>query len=420
MATHDFSGKTSSELSPGIYEGLTCDLCDSTDIIETREGYTCRDCGIVLETQKLEYHRPYNIEVLQHAVLGSTQIGFKKERLRSPDSRRLEKLNKLHSTKSNGEVVNIKARSEISRILASLSYSDSYKEEIFKKFADIRSRLDAGTKYRNPEKLIPIVIFACLKMQNVSVNQVELLKFSKISKKDFNKFKYQLKTFVPEYAERNRQTCVLDRVFEVSEHFQLGMPYYYQSKAILLKLWDGIKCTKDDVIAGLVASITALCSYRDKVTVSAICDRLGIRMSTIQAQVKKRIFERFRVPGFLSLIKSADLLKKVVEKMGILGVNEGLKEQVLSEEVNSVDIVEVKLGNAQQVFNSNNNNDYYFFALKVNSQRVLLLALNLFDDTSVRTDDKKITKNILLVGRSFNVNMFNYFNKGPPLVSQYC
>jgi len=420
MAAHDISNKFSSESSSSIYKGLTCDLCGSTDIIETREGYTCRSCGIVLEMQRLEYHRPYNAEVLQHAVLGSTQMGLKKERLKTPDSRRLEKLNKLHSIKSHGEVVNIKARSEISRILASLSYSDSYKEEIFKKFVDIRSRLGAGTKYRSPEKLIPIVIFACLKTQNISVNQVELLKFSKVSKKDFNKFKYQLKTFVPEYAGRNRQACVLDRVLEVSEHFQLGMPYYYQSKAILLKLWDGIKCTKDDVIAGLVASITALCSYKDKVTVSAICNRLGIQMSTIQSQVKKKIFERFRVPGFLSLIKSADLLKKVVEEMGILGVNKALKEQVLSEEVSSVDIVEVKLGSAQQVFNSNNNSDYYFFALKVNSQHVLLLMLDFFDSINVRTDEKKTTKSFLLTDRSFNVNMFNYFNKGPPLIKQCC
>jgi len=142
-------------------------------------------------------------------------------------------------------------------------------------------------------------------------------------------------------------------------------------------------------------------------------------MSTIQSQVKKKIFDRFRVPGFLSLVKSADLLKKVVQKMGILGVNKGLKEQILSEEVSSVDIVEVKLGNAQQVFNSNNNNDYYFFALKVNSQHVLLLALDLFDDTSVRTNDKKPTKNISPASKSFNVGMFKYFNKGPPLVNQY-
>ena len=136
MAAHDISKKIFSELSSVIYKGLSCDLCDSTDIIETREGYTCRNCGMVLEVQKLVYHRPYNTEVLQHAVLGSTQMGLKKERLRTPDSRRLEKLNKLHSIKSNGEVVNIKARSEISRILASLDYSDSYRDEIFRNRRD--------------------------------------------------------------------------------------------------------------------------------------------------------------------------------------------------------------------------------------------------------------------------------------------
>jgi len=60
--------------------------------------------------------------------------------------------------------------------------------------------------------------------------------------------------------------------------------------------------------------------------------------------------------------------------------HESIKEQILFREVSSVDIFKMKLGNVQQVINSNNNSDYYFFALKVNSQHVLLLALDLFDD----------------------------------------
>ena len=65
------------------------------------------------------------------------------------------------------------------------------------------------------------------------------------------------------------------------------MEFFYQAKKILYKLWESINNTKDDVIAGLVCSISALCSYRESVSVNAICMRLDIKMSTIQTQVKR-------------------------------------------------------------------------------------------------------------------------------------
>ena len=79
------------------------------------------------------------------------------------------------------------------------------------------------------------------------------------------------------------------------EHYNLGMTFYLESKIILSKLWDGIKNTKDDVIAGLITSIVALCHYRDKITVNSICSFLNIRMSTIQSQVKERIFNHYYI-----------------------------------------------------------------------------------------------------------------------------
>ena len=81
----------------------------------------CSECGIVLEIQKLEYHRPYNADVLQYATLGTTQIGTKRERMKHSDSLRLEKLNRLHLIKENDETVLDKAQIEISRIFNCLN-----------------------------------------------------------------------------------------------------------------------------------------------------------------------------------------------------------------------------------------------------------------------------------------------------------
>jgi len=391
--------KSNTKLKSPIFTELTCDICGSTDIIETKEGYVCRTCGLVLEIQKLEFNRPYNRDIIQYAVLGTTQIGSILERIHNVNSVGLKKLNKLQSIKSNKEIVLEKAKIEISRIFSSLGLPEAFKDIVFKKFKKIRSALKPGTKYRSPDKLVPISIYFCLKFQNISINEAELLEVSKISKKDFNAFKLQIYIFFPQYKERNRKEYILQKILEISEDLHLGMVFYYQSKKLLYKLWEGIKNTKDDVIAGLVTSISVLCGFKEKVSVSSICDKLGIKMSTIQSQVKKRIFERFQISGFVSLVKSSEILKKIIEKMGIIKKEKFLVN--IDNESSEIiyNIVSVNLGNVIQVFNHFTNIDYYFYVLKDNKDYPLLVSLKLYN-SSITFENQNI-------GFSINRNDLN-------------
>ena len=366
------------------YSHLKCDMCGSADIVDTSEGYVCRECGIVLEIQKLQYNRPYNEESIQYAKSqGPTQIGTSHERRVSPNFREFNRLNRHNSIIPNEQAVNERANAEIKRIFSNLNLSeyDSVKKVVFEKFKKIRPELRKGVKYRNSDKLVATISYFCLKLRNVAVNANELIDASEITKKEFNDFNYQVRKYMPEYPERNRQKYILNRVFEISEHFDLGMPFYYLAKKIMYKLWSGIKGTTDNALAGLVSSISLLCSHNEDVSVSAICNRLGIRMSTVQAQVKKKIINRFQVVGFISLVKSSDLLQQIMEKLGLLEV-EIHEAQEVEEEAS--EIVEVVLGTATEVFNAIDNVNYYYFVIngEDNTPVFINLAIYNFDDSS--------------------------------------
>ncbi len=298
-------------------EELSCDACKSKNISENREGmYVYQDCGIVVEEQKLKYYKPYNEQAVQNAILTKTYLGYKNERYHRY---KFDRLNKLHSISDNKKATFNKARYEISRILYALKLPDSYRDLVLDKFKKIYGALRPSTKYRAPEKLVPLVIYFFLKGNNVSINEKELLEVSRISKKEFNAFKLQIDNFYPEYrAERSRQEYAFQRILEITEHFDLGMLFYYQSKALLYHLWELVNNTKEDVISGVVASIIALCWYKEKVTVNAICKKLGIQMSTIQWQLKNRIIKPLKISGFVSLVKSSDVLKEKFLEKGLI------------------------------------------------------------------------------------------------------
>ncbi|MFW9782519.1 MAG: hypothetical protein ACFFFB_09580, partial [Candidatus Heimdallarchaeota archaeon] len=308
--------------------------------------------------------------------------------------------------------VKTRAMIEINRIFEVLSLPESDKKKIFSNFVQIRSKIVHGTKYRSPEKLIPLVIYFTYKFDCKPIDEQALLGVSNIEKKDFQSFKLQICDFKPKYKERNRMEYVCQKVLEISEHFELGMYFYYQSKKILDKLWEMIKNTKDNVIAGVVTSISALCLPDKLISVSEICRKLNIRMSTIHKQVERKIFERFRVPGFVSLVKSAELLKEVMLKIGAL-------MEEIEEEPEYNEIIEIELGNGMQTFNAFDTIEYYFYAFRELHNKPILLSLaidkgrikELFEN---RNPSEEIPDPDTERDQLFNMAIWRV--KGPPLI----
>ncbi|MBD3196038.1 MAG: hypothetical protein GF317_13350 [Candidatus Lokiarchaeota archaeon] len=397
---------------------LICDDCGSDQIIETPQGYVCTMCGIELEVPKMEYHRPYEENKLQHAPLGRTQIGNQYERIQNTHSNRVNSLNRLQNIKDNEEVMSNIAKNLISKILSDLNLPRNLFQIYLKKYKNIRKKLSKGTKYRSPEKLVPIVIYYCTKFRNIPINASDLLEITDIEKKDFDSFRLQLIHFWPEYLERNRKEYILKRVMEVAEKYELGMDFYGLAHRLLEKLWEGIKCTKDDVVAGLVSSIVILCNYKDAVPVNRVCKTLNIRMSTIQSQVRRKIFERFQIPGFKTLVKSSEILHKMLDKLGLLKF-EGDNSEVFKQDIsntaiqNKDDIIEIQLNNSLSILNNIDNIEYHCFAIKDNQDNNPLILEFQID----KTINKLIKKDIEINDIQFDLVKYPLNSKGPPIIS---
>ena len=390
---------------------LSCDVCGSIDVTETTAGYVCRSCGIVLEIQRLQYNRPYNDDIIQYAKgLGTTQIGTQRERFISSNSSALNRLNKHNSSKSNEKVVKEKVRIEISRVFTCLDLVgyDDVKQMVYDKFVAVRKKLRSRSKFRNINKLVSVMTYFCLKLRAIPVNAATIIQFSDIGRKEFNAFFLQIRRYLPRLTDKQRQDCITQRILDISETFGLGMPFYYYSKKILDKFWNGIKNTTDNVVAGLVCSIAVLTSYKDQVSVSSICKRLDIKMSTIQVQVSEKIVSKFRVGTFITLIKSAGMLQEIIKRVGLLNSEDvDLKLQ----EVADGGRVEIILGKVQDIFNGKDTPDYYSFVFADSTclTEAILQSGSLIDNSELYQPCFEIT--------NFNLMIYKHYNsKGPPVI----
>ncbi len=323
---------------------LSCELCHSSEIRETQQGYVCAECGCVLDLPILKYHVPYTQKKIHYEVsVGNTFLGLQKERRSNRHSPKLKRLHKLQCSQSYQDMVYHDTEIEICRILAGLDLPHTFKDPIFKTFKELWGNYSQRSRFQSIEKLIPVLIYYFCKKQYISINEHELLEIAKVNRKQY--IYYKLKFLAPPsaYKNANRKKLIKSKLFRLAVELGLGMDFYHDAVKLLNKLYKEICCTKESVIAGLISSIVVLCRYREEITVNSICNYFNIAMSTIQSRVKRHFIEKFKVVGFESLVKSAHIIKTTIYKLGIFEepsgeqINEPFKELYVTIETNATE-----------------------------------------------------------------------------------
>ena len=122
-------------------------------------------------------------------------------------------------------------------------------------------------------------------------------------------------------------------------------------------------------------------------------------MSAIQKQVERKVFERFQVGGFRSLVKSVGLLRKIMAKLDVFESK---------EEPEGDELVQITLGSASQVFNANEDLEYYLLVKNLNEFLVVCVYPDLYT-TNQEKGENSSTSNFP------TVELWKYYSPvGPP------
>ncbi len=296
-----------------------CIECGSDSIFISSGYHTCKGCGFVLEDLVFEEQifNSYSNNTRRYII--NTTIGNHIERIRLQYSNRMNNMIKLDRRQTkNQDLIQI-AKEEIIRLLINLGLPEKDRRIIFSYFKVFNTKIKKRKKFKNnPEKLVPCIIFVYYKYyKSRSISSTELINFSKITRKEFRFF---LTHYNHLWAENkmDKQSMVLKLILKVTEEYNLGMDFYYQSERILLGLWERIYDTTEQILAGFACSLTLLCVSGYKVKTSNICENLNISMSNISKKFKDRIVKKFKLENYKSLVKSAELIKRFLLGMDLI------------------------------------------------------------------------------------------------------
>ena len=295
-----------------------CKECGSDIIIVSNGHHTCRGCGFVSEDLVLEEQIFYSHGNKTSSYLKNTTIGTRLERIRHQYTSRMNSMIKLDCAKNKHKLLIQTAWDKIKTLLFILRLPEKDIRVIFTVFKDFHPKIQKGTRFRNPEKLIPCIIFVYYKYyESRPISSVELINYSKISRKELNDFLTHNSHLWAGY-NMDKQSMVLKLILKVTEEYKLGMDFYYQSEKILLGLWEYICDTTEQILAGFACSLTILCVSGYKVRISNICEKLNISMSNISKKFKDKIVKAFKLENYKSLVKSAELIKRFLIGLSLI------------------------------------------------------------------------------------------------------
>ena len=295
-----------------------CIECGS-DIIDVSSGYhACKECGFVSEDLVFEEQifNSFNKKTSNYII--NTTIGNHLERIRHQYTSRMRNMIKLDRKQTKDQRLIQQAKEDIKRLLIILRLPGKDRGIIFTYFKDFYSKIKEGTKFKNPENLIPCTIFVYYKyFKSRTISSSELINYSKITRKEFNMFLIHYNHLWDE-SKMDKQSMVLKLILRVTEEYKLGMGFYYQSEKILLGLWEYICDTTEHILAGFACSLTLLCVGGYKVRASNICEKLNINISIIAKKFIDKIVKVFKLENYKSLVKSAELIKRLLNKLDLI------------------------------------------------------------------------------------------------------
>lgn len=182
-------------------------------------------------------------------------------------------------------------------------------------FLQIWKRMRKGTKFRSPKRLGPVIIYMILKAKGFDIKISYFIEKININKKKFTEILKQAVIFYPTYFKRDRKTVIIKKINETREIFGFDRDFTNKYQEIFKKFWPIIKNTKDDVIAGVIFILTMIALGINSIPFVHVCNKIGIKMSTVNYQVKNKIFKSLHLPGFKSLKKSSNVIKDLIDKI---------------------------------------------------------------------------------------------------------
>lgn len=167
----------------------------------------------------------------------------------------------------------------------------AYKKECQALFFRVLSPLKKCTKYRNALLLTPVVAYTVFRAKGEIIKAVDMCRVAQISLSDFKECLFFVNPACSNYIKRDRQKFVAQMIDKTNAKFRMDATFEETTKKLLKAFFPLFTNTKDNIIAGLIFTLSFVVLNRELSTLSGVFEALGTDTTRAYYHITRKIFE---------------------------------------------------------------------------------------------------------------------------------
>jgi len=192
-----------------------------------------------------------------------------------------------------------------------------YRRECQNLLYRVKSSLTKSQKFLNVNLLAPVVVYAVFRSKGEIIKPPDLCRVAHISLGDFREGLVVVYPVYTAYIKRDREKFVAQLIDKVIAKFNLDSLFEDTAKKLLKIFFPLFKNTKDNIIAGLTATLSFVVLDYKLMPLLDIFEALGTDVTRAHYHVNRKIF----LPNNLGDFKGFEKAKKPLKQFLLTRMN---------------------------------------------------------------------------------------------------
>lgn len=203
-------------------------------------------------------------------------------------------------------------------------------EDFTRFYYNVRDLINPNTHFTTLDKLGPGLLYIFLKTRGVLL---VLPAFLDLWNVEYYKFTTDLKKILklyPEFSTRDKKTIIKKYIATILKSFKVEERIHSHALTLFDHFYPLVQYTKEEIVAAVICVLTAISFDLTEVSMRFICNRAGIRQSSLHKSIIRKIYPYLGIPSNCKLRTSFELIKGKIRKKTSLG---DIKIRTVEEEV---------------------------------------------------------------------------------------
>jgi len=185
-----------------------------------------------------------------------------------------------------------------------------YRKECQELLYRVHSRIKIYTKFSKVWLLAPIVVYAVFRSKGATIKAHDFCRASNISLSDFKKGLLIVNPVYFEYIKRDCKESVSQLIAKMIAKFNLDSTFREVTKKTFKSFFPLFKNTKDNIVAGLIITLSFVALDYELPALSEIFEALGTDITRAHYNLRTKIFLPNHLGNFKGFAKSKEQLKQ--------------------------------------------------------------------------------------------------------------